>query len=528
MTRSLRFPLLAKVLGWLILHLVLLGLAFFLFVRWQLGMGLDSLLSGSAGERLSAFGDTIASHIVEVPRHQWNDAIQTLANEKKFTAAVFDPAKPGGFPNPLPSNVLSRVRSAMPVQHRDAGPPGPPDRPLRPGGRPPPRGFEDDGAPPLPPDHEPETPPRGEFSRVLPKSRPAFLLRAENGDGYWAGVLLHLPPGRNLPRQPVMLLIRADRLDGSGMFFEFKPWLLGGIAVLLLSLACWTPFVWRITGYLHRLTTAADRIASGDFKLSLPPRGNDELGNLGRTIESMAARLEHLITGQKRFLGDAAHELCAPLARIRTGIGILEMKLAGVAPSVLSSIEADTAELAALVNEILAFSRAGNRTPSRHSIPLEPLVHEVLAREAADVAAQIDIPHGLTVFTDPILLGRSLGNLIRNAAVHAGPRANVIIHAGETVDAVSITVTDNGPGVPATELAQIFEPFYRLDRSRSRDTGGSGLGLAIVRTSIESCGGEAIASLPATGGFSVTLRLPKRLDAMGADPHAAAALRKSS
>lgn len=528
MTSSLRFPLLAKVLGWLILHLVLLGLAFFLFVRWQLGMGLDSLLSGSAGERLGAFGDTIASHIAEVPRHQWNDVIQTLAHEKKVTAAVFDPANLAVFQDPLPSNVLSRVRSAMPPQPRDAGPPGPPDRPPRPGGRPPPRGPEDDGAPPFPPDDEPETPPRVDSQLFLPKSRPAFLLRAENGDGYWAGVLLHLPPGRNLPRQPVMLLIRADRLDGSGMFFEFKPWLLGGIAVLLLSLACWTPFVWGITRYLHRLTAAADRIASGDFKLSLPPRGNDELGNLGRTIESMAARLEHLITGQKRFLGDAAHELCAPLARIRTGIGILEMKLAGVDPSVLSSIEADTSELAALVNEILAFSRAGNRTPSRHSIPLEPLVREVIAREAADVAAEIDIPHGLTVFTDPTLLGRSIGNLIRNAAVHAGPRANVSIRAAETADAISITVTDNGPGVPATELAHIFEPFYRLDRSRSRDTGGSGLGLAIVRTSIESCGGEAIASLPEAGGFSVTLRLPKRPDAMGADPHAPAELRQSS
>jgi two-component system sensor histidine kinase CpxA len=528
MTSSLRFPLLAKVLGWLILHLVLLGLAFFLFVRWQLGMGLDSLLSGSAGERLGAFGDTIVSRIVEVPRHQWDEVIQTLANEKKVTAAVFDPSNIAVFPKPLPPNVLSRVHSAMPPQPRDAGRPGPPERPPRPGGRPPPRRFEDDGAQPFPPDDEPEPLPRVDSSLFLPKSRPAFLLRAENGDGYWAGVLLHLPPGRNLPRQPVMLLIRADRLDGSGMFFEFKPWLLGGISVLLLSLACWTPFVWGITRYLHRLTAAADRIASGDFKLSLPPRGNDELGNLGRTIESMAARLEHLITGQKRFLGDAAHELCAPLARIRTGIGILEMKLAGVDPSVLSSIEADTAELAALVNEILAFSRAGNRTPARRSILLEPLVYEVLAREAADIDVEVDIPHGLTAFSDPMLLGRSIGNLIRNAAVHAGPRPNVTIHAGETADAVSITVTDNGPGVPATELAHIFEPFYRLDRSRSRDTGGSGLGLAIVRTAIESCGGEAAASLPESGGFSVTLRLPKRPAAAGADPQADDELRNPS
>jgi two-component system sensor histidine kinase CpxA len=347
-------------------------------------------------------------------------------------------------------------------------------------------------------------------SIFFPKSKPAFLIRADNGDGYWAGVLLHLPPVRDMPRRPVMLLLRADRLDGSGMFFEFKPWLWGGIAVLMLSLAFWTPFVWGITRYIRRLTAAAERIASGHFEVSLPSRGNDELGNLGSTIEAMAARLDHLITGQKRFLGDAAHELCAPLARIRTGLGILEMKLTGADSTALSSIEADTAELAALVNEILAFSRAGNRSPVLRPVEVETLLREVLARESASVETAISIPNGLTVMADPILLGRAVANLVRNAAVHAGPDAKVSIDATETNDAVSIAVTDDGPGVPAAEISRIFEPFYRLDRSRSRDTGGSGLGLAIVRTAIETCGGQASATLPEGGGFTVTLRLPKR------------------
>jgi two-component system sensor histidine kinase CpxA len=224
----------------------------------------------------------------------------------------------------------------------------------------------------------------------------------------------------------------------------------------------------------------------------------------------MASRIDHLVTGQKRFLGDAAHELCAPLARIRTGLGILEMKLTGADSAALSSIETDAAELAALVNEILAFSRAGNRSAVLRSIEVEPLLREVIARESANVSAEVSVPQGLTALADPVLLGRAIGNLIRNADAHAGPGARVRIEAAETADAVSISVTDNGPGVPVAELARIFEPFYRLDRSRSRDTGGSGLGLAIVRTAIETCGGEAFASLPDGGGFTVTLRLPKR------------------
>ena len=497
---------------------------------------MDSLLSGSAGERMSDFGDTVAGQIVTLPPDRWNEVIQPLATAKHVTAVAVDHRNPASFPQAVPANVLARIRAALPPPRADPNPAPRPD-PVRPGAHPPPpAGFDELDAPP-PRDGEPgqagvrrppppggydelDTPPpreaaaerpaMGDSPLFLPKSRPAFLVRGENGDGYWAGVLLHLPPLKNLPDQPILLLIHAERLDGAGMFFDIKPWLWGGIAVLLLSLAFWTPFVWGITRYLHRLTIAADRIAAGQFQVSLPHRGNDELGNLGHSIEAMAARLDHLITGQKRFLGDAAHELCAPLARVRTGLGILEMKLANADLAALSSIEADTAELAALVEEILAFSRAGNRAPALRCVALEPLVRGVLAREAAAAEVELAIPAGLSVVTDPLLLGRALGNLIRNALVHAGPQARVSVVAVETADAVTITVSDDGPGVPPGELPRLFEPFYRLDRSRSRETGGSGLGLAIVRTAIQACGGETVASLPASGGLAVTLRLPRQ------------------
>ena len=107
------------------------------------------------------------------------------------------------------------------------------------------------------------------------------------------------------------------------------------------------------------------------------------------------------------------------------------------------------------------------------------------------------------------MLGRAIGNLVRNAAVHAGPAPESRIEAEESAHDVSIHVTDNGPGVPADELARMFEPFHRLDPARGRETGGTGLGLAIVRTAVEACGGEVTATLPAAGGLRVTLRLPK-------------------
>lgn len=517
MSRSPKFPLLFKVLGWLCLHLVILGLAFFIFVRWQLGLGLDSLISGAAGERLSSFGDTVVSRIVDLPPRRWNDEILPLASEKGLSAAIFEPNNPGAYPVNVPPNVVERARASIPPQQRPngeapaAGRPLPrrplmdqPDGPPRPG-----RDFPGDGQFPPPdevlPDDEPGPP-----SVFLPKSRPSFLMKGGQGGGYWAGVLLHLPPSQIGPRRPLLLLIRADQLNGAGLFFDYQPWLWGGMAVLTLSLAFWTPFVWGLTRYIRKLKSAADDIASGRFQVSIPRRGDDELGELGRSIESMAARLDHLVSGQKRFLGDAAHELCAPLARIRTGLGVLDMKLTGADSASLASIEADTSELAALVNEILAFSRAGNRAPSLRDFELEPLVRQTISRESLDVVCSLAVPEGMTVRADPGLLGRAIGNLVRNAAVHAGPAANVTIKAVGSDGEVRISVTDNGPGVPESEITRIFEPFYRLDRSRSRDTGGSGLGLAIVRTAIEACGGAVGASLPSAGGLCVTLSVPSR------------------
>lgn len=518
------FPLLAKVLAWLSLHLLILALAFVGFVSWQLELGLDSLLSGSAGERLKAFGESAREKMIEARPNEWNPAIAQLAREKGVFAAICNPGDPKSFPLAIPNNVLERAKTATPPQ------PGPPERrppPPHDGppgeGRPPPgeRGPPPGGGGdffPFPEDGRPLGP---NLNREIKSpdftSRPVFLLRGSDGDGYWAGVHLMLPGKSGRPPRRELLLVRADRLDGSGMFFDFKPWLWGGLAVLALSLAFWTPFVLATTRYIRRLTTATDHIAAGQFKIALPRRGHDELGNLGHAIETMAERLDHLISGQKRFLGDAAHELCAPLARLRTGLGILEMKL-GTADQVhLSSIEADAQELATLVEEILAFSRAGNRTPRTQNILLETLVREVVAKESGDQSVEVKVTPGLTITSDPTLLARALGNLIRNAKVHAGPTARIVVSTQETPDSVDLIVSDDGPGVAADELTRLFEPFYRPDRSRSRETGGSGLGLAIVRTAIETCGGETSATLPAAGGFAVTIRLPKARPAVAGD-----------
>jgi len=526
MKSRLHASLLVKVLGWLLLHLLVLLVAFVGFVAWQLGLGLDSLLSGAAGERLRAFGDAAQAVMIDKAPSEWDRALLPLASAKNVAAAIYDPTFPQHFPLTIPANVIRRANSALPpgpepVPAERRGPPpgglvGPP------GGR----GRQDDRNPPAvrnpprvadPPDdrNPPEVrnpPPTDQPAKDLldrvPPTRAVFLLRGEGGNGYWAGVHLSIPGRHGEPLHHHLLLIRAATLDGSGMFFDLKPWLWGGLGVLALSLAFWTPFILGISRYLHRLTLATEGIAAGNFEVSLPPRGHDELAGLGHAIQSMAARLALLISGQKRFLGDAAHELCAPLARLRTGVGILEMKLGENHQANLAAIDAEAAELAALIEEILAFSRAKNRPAQLLPVLLDQLVREVAAREGAALNLVFEIPPHLQVAADPALLARAVGNVLRNSALHAGPAARVSITATSTLDAAILTIADNGPGVSPAELPRLFEPFYRPDRSRSRDTGGCGLGLAIVRSAIEACGGAASALLPAGGGFVVSLTLP--------------------
>jgi two-component system, OmpR family, sensor histidine kinase CpxA len=508
------FSLLFKAVAWLLLHLLVLALVFFVFVRWQLGLGLDSLLSGAAGERLRAFGESVQQELAGRDPKDWSGVIGTLAGERKVVAGLFDPADPGGFRPAVPSNILHRARGALPPdtqpgRPRRGAPPwagggdsprrgGPPEGAGPPGGRPYRGGF--------PPDDDHRT---GSAESVPPPAaaRAMFLARGDGG-GYWAGVLIH-PEAPSGPPRPQLLLVRSERLDGGGMFFDLKPWLWGGTAVLALSLAFWTPFMLGITRYLHKLTLAADGIAAGNFHLSLPRRGEDELGRLGRAIQTMAARLDLLIAGQKRFLGDAAHELCAPLARLRAGIGILEHKLGDTRAADLDGIEAEAGELAALIEEILAFSRARSRPASPVPLPLAALVYQAAARERADGALRMEIPDGLTVQADASLLVRAFGNILRNSLVHAGPQAAITVAATTEGDRVTVLFADDGPGVAAEELPRLFEPFYRPDRSRTRETGGFGLGLAIVRAAAEACGGTATAFLPPGGGLGIRMELAR-------------------
>jgi two-component system sensor histidine kinase CpxA len=255
---------------------------------------------------------------------------------------------------------------------------------------------------------------------------------------------------------------------------------------------------------------ATDRIAHGEFDARADAQRRDELGALGDAINRMALRLGGYVAGQRRFLGDIAHELSAPIARLQMGASILEQRAAPEDRERINDVREEVEHMGSLVNELLQFTRAslGGKPAQLVPVNLHEVAEKAVRRESGDTTQlSIAIPAELTASADPDLLQRALGNLLRNAlryAAHAGP---ITISAAREAGRVALRVTDSGPGIAPEDLPKIFDPFYRVDTARVRESGGVGLGLAIVKTCIEACSGTVTAR-NLTPGLEVTIQLP--------------------
>jgi two-component system sensor histidine kinase CpxA len=205
----------------------------------------------------------------------------------------------------------------------------------------------------------------------------------------------------------------------------------------------------------------------------------------------MAARLEAQQHGQKRFLGDVAHELCSPLARLQLATGILADQAPPGLRDTVGDVREEVQQISTLVNELLAFTKAGlqPRAVKLGPVAVEPLAREVAAREAPGHAVHFAFTPDLRVAADADLLRRAVGNLVRNAARYGGPDTPITLTGMAAAGRVTLGVEDEGPGVPAADLDRLGEPFFRPELARTREGGGVGLGLAIVRASVAACGG---------------------------------------
>ena len=194
-------------------------------------------------------------------------------------------------------------------------------------------------------------------------------------------------------------------------------------------------------------------------------------------INRLASRLQGFVKNQKRFLSDIAHELCAPIARIPFALGILEQKTEEAQRSHVAVLYEEIQEMSGLVNELLSFSRAGLHAESvpLTAVDVAALVQRTVARDTPPGGSiSVVVAPGIAVLANEPLLQRAISNLLRNAIRYTGDHGPITITAARQGHETSITVADCGPGLPESELEEVFAPFYRPESARTRETGGAG------------------------------------------------------
>jgi two-component system sensor histidine kinase CpxA len=318
---------------------------------------------------------------------------------------------------------------------------------------------------------------------------PIVITHASDSAPYWFFLVLPSPRGR-FP-----------------FFLPQNLWIVGVVVVLSYALAL------HLSSPLRLLQRAVERFGQGDFSARVKSQRRDELGDLARTFDRMAERIQTLLTAERRLLLDISHELRSPLARLAVAV---ELARSGEdREAALSRIEKEAERLNALVGELLQVTRAEGDPSSLHMEPvrLDELVGELVEDCSVEAQARgcrltLDAPLPLTVQGDGELLRRAVENVIRNAIRHTPADTPVEVRL-ESNGKVCITVRDYGPGVPDEFLPRIFDPFYRVDTDRNRSSGGVGLGLAIARRAIELHKG-AIRARNASPGLLVEIELPNR------------------
>jgi signal transduction histidine kinase len=281
-------------------------------------------------------------------------------------------------------------------------------------------------------------------------------------------------------------------------------WMLGLFVLLCYLLAR------QLTSPLRRMQKTIERFGRGDFTARVNSRRADELGQLGRTVDQMAERIESLLKSQRRLLQDISHELRSPLARL--GVAV-ELGRGGDADMAFNRIEREADRLNVLVGELIQVTRAEGDPDGLATEPvrLDELVQMIVSdvrieAERHQIALDLDVCE-VEMEGNPELLRRAIENIVRNAIRYSPESGRVQVSLKQQGTLYRIAVRDFGGGVPEDALAHLFDPFYRVEKDRGRTSGGVGLGLAIAKRAVELHHGTMRASNQRPG-LLVEIELP--------------------
>jgi len=332
---------------------------------------------------------------------------------------------------------------------------------------------------------------------------PQFLRAEETFNGQQYTLITELPPDAHP-------LFGPHGTPGLGIL----------IGIISSGLVCYI-LAWYLTAPVVRLRAATQQLAAGDLtaRAGTPgSRRHDEMAQLTRDFDLMAERLQNLVNAQRRLLSDISHELRSPLARLNIALELARQRSGADARTALDRIDRETNRLNEMIGRLLTIARleAGSQAIEKSPVRLAQLIDEI-ARDAAFEAqsrhceVEVMIVDDCVVNGSASLLHSAIENVVRNAIRYTQEGTSVQVRLEEAsgpVPQAVVRVLDSGPGVPNEALDKLFQPFYRIDDARGRQTGGVGLGLAITQRAVSLHGGTVLAANRPQGGLMVEIRLP--------------------
>jgi signal transduction histidine kinase len=361
-----------------------------------------------------------------------------------------------------------------------------------------------------------------ELNRLFSTSH--FLLNSDGVD-----VVSGEPRAKLLPPPPVsrsrswingQYVVTHRSEDGKYWFLAVDPrtpnrWTLFPFYALVIAVAgtlCWLA-AFEVVSPIRRLTAVVERFGRGDLSARAEMSRRDEIGELARSFDGMAERLQTLVTSERRLLQDISHELRSPLTRLKLAVRL--SRTATDQKAALDRVDRETNRITSLVSEIVEMTRMEGDPAARTMEPVD--LGRIINETVDDCRIEAQLFRGCNIRVegklstevsgDPELLRRAVENVLRNAIRYSPEKSNIDLTLAEKASSATVVVRDYGPGVPDELLNQIFEPFFRVEEARDEATGGIGLGLSIAKRSVRLHRGTITAE-NAEPGLRVKIEIP--------------------
>ena len=294
------------------------------------------------------------------------------------------------------------------------------------------------------------------------------------------------------------------------------------IAVIMVAMSGCLAFLlaYLLGRPLKRITSAAKTLAIGQYDVRLPVESVDELGQLSRDFNDLAAALEHSEQARRRWMADISHELRTPLAILRGELEALQDGIRPLTIEAIDSLQVDVMRLHRLTEDLYQLSLSDQGALSyrkEHINPVEVLKEDLEAITPLFQSKQINITWNNTlavpvkIYADPDRLSQLFKNLLNNSVNYTNDNGHLVINIHRDSENLLLEFADSEPGVDEEELSKLFERFYRVDSSRNRFRGGAGLGLSICNNIVQAHNGWINVAASLMKGISIQIKLPLSL-----------------